>query len=95
MKSYLSLFLAVGMGMAALTTTHAETIFGVTDTGSLRSFDSLTPGTQSTIGAVSGLNAGHTLRGIDFRPNGGALYGISTDSTGGTAQGRRLARHER
>ncbi len=65
---------------------QAELVYGVTDSGSLRSFDSATPGTQNTVGNVTGLLGGHTIRGIDFRPNGGALYAISTDASGGTAQ---------
>lgn len=61
---------------------RAETIYGITVPGpggtNLVSFDSANPGAVSTIGAVSGLNVGHVLRGIDFRPADGLLYAMST-----------------
>lgn len=72
---------ALGAGAA-----HAETIWGVTDTGSLFSFDSATPGTTSALVPVTGLTAGHTLRGIDFRPANGQLYGLSNSGSTAAAQ---------
>ena len=83
MKTYVRVALVIGISVASLSPLQAETIFGVTTTGSLRFFDSLSPGNQTTIGNVSGLIAGHTLRGIDFRPSTGELYGISTDGPAG------------
>lgn len=68
---------------------RAELIYGVTTLGSplLVSFDSATPGSLTTIGAISGLLAGHTLRGIDFRPSNGLLYALSnSDATRTAAQ---------
>lgn len=57
------------------------TIFAVTDqaTPALLRFDSATPGTVVTVGSISGLTG--TLRGIDFRPADGLLYGVTSDAT--------------
>lgn len=44
----------------------------------LITFDSATPGTTTAPIAVTGLQAGEFLRGIDFRPANGVLYGIGT-----------------
>lgn len=67
---------------------HAEPVYGITDTGtpSLVRFDSASPGSVTTIGAVSGLIGGQTLRGIDFRPSNGQLYAISNLGTSSAAQ---------
>jgi hypothetical protein len=57
------------------------TVFAVTDQASpaLIRFDSTTPGAVTPIGTVTGLTG--TLRGIDFRPANGLLYGVTTDAT--------------
>lgn len=60
--------------------TSAETIYGLTSVNSLIRFDSANPGVINSNVAVSGLSAGQSLRGIDFRPADGNLYGISSDS---------------
>jgi len=57
------------------------TVYGITAGNVLISFDSATPGTITTIGTVSGLGANETIRGIDFRPRTGELFG-STVTTG-------------
>lgn len=82
--------LAFGVCCAILfaTPSQAELIYGMTATSSssgsagvnLVSFDSATPGTITTIGAFTGIVAGHTLREIDARPATGQLYAISTDA---------------
>ena len=59
---------------------HAELLTGVTTTGNLVSFDSATPGTPITTTAVTGLQTGETLLGIDRRPQTGALYGLGSTS---------------
>lgn len=70
--------LAVPLSGAA----RGETIFAVTNASPpvLESFDSATPGTVTVIGAVSGLQASERLRGIDFRPATGLLYGVGDTS---------------
>ena len=58
---------------------QAELILGLTSANGLISFDSATPGTVTSIGAVTGLTAGDSLVGIDRRPNGGLLYGVGVN----------------
>ena len=79
------------LGLAALATAataRAERIYAVTDTGAgaaanLVYFDSATPATVVTVGAVSGAT---NIRAIDFRPSNGQLYGAGYDNTTGTFQ---------
>lgn len=61
-------------------TASAEVIYGVTSTQRLVSFDSAAPGAIATNVAINGLQAGETLRGIDFRPLTGGLYGLGSSS---------------
>ncbi len=67
---------------------QAETIYGLSAANSLVSFDSANPSGFTTIGAMSGVVSGQTLRAIDFRPASGTLYALSSSSssTGGLAQ---------
>ena len=79
------------LGLAALmagTTARAERIYAVTDNGSgaagnLVYFDSATPATVVTVGAISGAT---NIRAIDFRPSDGQLYGAGYDGATGTFQ---------
>ncbi len=57
---------------------QATTIYGLTSTNGLISFDSATPGTINTIGTISQPG----IVDIDFFPVNGLLYGIT--NTGGT-----------
>lgn len=57
-----------------------ETIFGITAQSQLIRFDSSTPGTVGIVGMISGLVAGETLYGIDFRPATGELYGLGSSN---------------
>lgn len=67
----------------ATSSARAELIFGVQDVSfTLVSFDSATPGTQTTIGALSGVTPGETIRSIDARPADGQLYALSTNAAG-------------
>lgn len=49
-------------------------------------FDSATPGTVIASTAITGLGAGETLQGIDFRPRTGQLVGITFPTTGAAPQ---------
>jgi hypothetical protein len=60
-------------------TAEASTIFGLTTTGNLVTFNSNNPGSVSTVGPISG-TGGASLVGIDFRPATGQLYGLGADS---------------
>ena len=58
----------------------APNVFAVTSSNTLISFNSATPATVTTIGAVSGLQSGESIRGIDFRPANGRLYALGSTS---------------
>lgn len=68
------------LGSALSTNASAAVVYGLTSSNSLVMFDSATPGTIVGSVSVSGLSAGQSLRGIDFRPADGGLYGVSSDS---------------
>ena len=56
----------------------AETLYGLTETDKLVTFDSATPGTVSVPRAITGLQAGETVKGIDFRPATLQLYALGS-----------------
>ena len=58
----------------------AEPIFAVNVNNVLISFDSATPGTVTTIGAITGLASGENVLGLDFRPATGQLYVLGSGS---------------
>ena len=58
----------------------AEPLTGLTSTGNLVTFDSTTPGTIVSSVAITGLQAGESLLGIDRRPANGLLYGLGSGS---------------
>lgn len=62
-------------GMAA-----ALPIFLTNTSNQLLRLDSATPGVISATVAVSGLQSGENLLGIDFRPANGLLYGLGSSS---------------
>ncbi|MFO0741628.1 MAG: DUF4394 domain-containing protein [Labilithrix sp.] len=69
----------VGFTLAPPATSHA--IIALTATGtSLLRFDEVTPGTTTTV-AISGVAAGETLVGIDFRPSTGQLFGLGVNDS--------------
>lgn len=57
-----------------------RTIFGVDGSNNLITFAALTPGTRASIMAISGLSAGETIVGIDFRPASNDLFAVSSSS---------------
>lgn len=57
----------------------AETIYAVTSTNLLLTFDSATPGTAASV-AITGLQAGENVLGIDLRPATGQLYALGSTS---------------
>jgi hypothetical protein len=71
----LALVAAAGQASAAvLAEAYALNVGGT----SLYSFGIDSPGTTNFIGNVTGLGAGETVVGIDFRPATGQLYGLSS-----------------
>jgi hypothetical protein len=81
----LAVALAAGLALSVRPTPSAQaadssTIFAITSTNALLRFDSAAPGTILSTTAVSGLQAGENLLGIDFRPANGQLYGVGSTS---------------
>src|SRR5215813_1016727 len=56
----------------------SSTMFAITTTNALLRFDSAAPGTILSSTAVTGLQVGENLLGIDFRPATGQLYGLGS-----------------
>lgn len=63
---------------------RSETILALTTSNQLISFDSATPGTISSLPPVTGLLAGSSLVGIDFRPATGQLVGVGQNAAAAT-----------
>lgn len=77
--------LAVGYAAAQ------ELAYGITGSTagvSLVRFNTATPGTITTIGTLTGILPGHSIRAIDFRPSTGGLYALSTLSAGASSVGQ-------
>ena len=64
---------------------NSQTIFALSG-NNLISFNATTPGTLTGNIAVSGIAAGQTLEGLDFRPNTGQLYALGYNPTNGQAR---------
>ncbi|MFC5462843.1 DUF4394 domain-containing protein [Massilia niabensis] len=62
----------------ALRAAQAPLAYGLTDDARLVSFKPGTPNVIDTSSAVTGLNTGETLLGIDFRPRDALLYGLTS-----------------
>jgi hypothetical protein len=78
-----TLLLGIGCFAFALwmtpVTGEAETIYAVTSANNLLTFDSATPGTAASV-AITGLQAGENILGIDLRPATGQLYALGSTS---------------
>jgi hypothetical protein len=59
---------------------NAATVYGVTTTNQLVRFDTAAPGNVTTVGAITGLQSGENILGIDFRPATGELYALGSTS---------------
>jgi uncharacterized protein DUF4394 len=59
---------------------QGRAIFGLTCTNSLVQFGSGNPGTLARNVTITGMTAGASMLGIDFRPSDGRLYGVGSDS---------------
>lgn len=90
-RSRLALAAAVtATASAALLSTagsaRAETVYGLTTTSGLFSFDSASPAAVSAVTTITGVTAGQVLVGMDFRPATGQLYALSYVGGTGAAQ---------
>ncbi len=68
----------------ALQSSQGPNIVGLLSNDSLVRFSADTPGTVSTV-TLSGLTAGETFVGLDFRPSTGQLFGLGVNSFSNTA----------
>jgi hypothetical protein len=59
---------------------YAVPAYGVTTTNQLIRFDTETPNNITSIGAITGLQPGENIVGIDFRPANGQLYALGSSS---------------
>lgn len=64
--------------VSAAQTMPNMTLYAVTTTGEVISFESSTPGKLLKMPKLTGLAAGEKLIGIDFRPSNKMLYGVSS-----------------
>ena len=55
-------------------------LLGLTSNNKLVRFDAANPGTILNTVTITGLQAGENIRGIDYRPFNGQLYGLGTSS---------------
>jgi hypothetical protein len=77
------LLLVASVFMPTSAAAQGQTIYGlVQGTNQIVRFPSAAPGTILETITISGVVSGETLRGIDFRPLTGELYGIATDAGG-------------
>ena len=74
------LFLFALVLSAGAVSANAATAFGVNAANQLVRFNTATPGTVANIGTITGLQAGETILGIDFRPVNGQLYALGSTS---------------
>jgi len=69
---------AAALCLAAPSMALAGNVFGITEDQTLVSWDASTPGTIDSGFAINGLQQNEILRGIDFRPATGELYGLGS-----------------
>ncbi len=82
MRAFAFTFATIALCGATFTSAAlAETVYAITEAGSLITFDSATPGAILTGVPVSGLASNEELQGIDFRPATGELFGVGSFST--------------
>ena len=80
MKAFPFLSLACVLAVGLTPVASAESLVGVTTTNTLVTFDSASPGIVVGSVGISGLQAGETILGIDFRPATLTLYGLGSVS---------------
>ena len=76
--------IAVALGLGG--NASAVPITALTNTGTLVTFDSATPGTILNTVTLSGITGGDAVVGIDYRPADGVLIGLGYNTATGTAR---------
>ncbi len=80
-RAVLTWIVCIAGCLAATGSAHAaETIYGLTASNKLVTFASDQPGLTSTPLAISGLQAGDDVVGVDFRPATNQLYAVGSSS---------------
>ena len=80
-RTFMAVPIFLGMFFfAGLMETNAATIYGVTSSNQLVRFGATSPGNVTTVGAITGLQSGENVLGIDFRPATGQLYALGSNS---------------
>jgi trimeric autotransporter adhesin len=78
------LFISGGLFFSP-STLVAQTVFGLSS-NTLVKFDAATPGTVTSVGAITGISGNVELVCLDFRPATGQLYALAYNNTSGMAQ---------
>ncbi len=73
-------------GLFSLKPVTAQLVYAVSTSGNLVSFNAATPGTILSNVAFTGITAGQTLQGLDFRPATGQLYALGYNASNGQTQ---------
>lgn len=84
-KSTLKVIGLSGLLLSTTSELEAQTLWAK-DGLNLVSFNATMPGTILTNGTITGISAGQELKGIDFRPATGEMYGIGYNATNGQSQ---------
>ena len=71
-----AMVLGVVVGPSAAQGQGAQTLYAVTEDNSLIRFSSSAPATIAARAAISGLQPGEAIVGIDFRPANGQIYAL-------------------
>ncbi|CAN5647231.1 DUF4394 domain-containing protein [soil metagenome] len=69
---------ALAVGAAVTADASAAVIYGVSSTNNLLQFNSNTPGTIDSSLAITGIQPGENVIGLDFRPATGGLYALGS-----------------
>ncbi len=91
MKKTLRMLLPAIAAATTLTTANAQSIVGINDMNQMFMMASVSaPGTVTAPMNITGLAAGQTIAGIDYRPATGELFALGYNSTNGEAQLYRM-----
>lgn len=88
--AFTKLLLFVLFTALATVNLQAQTMYAVTASQNLITFNVASPGTVTSTVPLSGIMAGHTFAGLDFRPANGQLYAFSYEAATGAAQVYRV-----
>ncbi len=85
-KKLLKITFILFLSLFSLKSVTAQLVYAVSSTGNLISFNAAAPGTVLSTMPFTGLTAGQTLQGLDFRPATGQLYALGYNASNGQTQ---------